>query len=88
VNDEQEHSLNRWFLVAVWIVGTTIATFYAESEYPAAGWYDWPLIWVGAFVLTGIALTVVYGVTVMLHDFWWNHLRGRVLPWRRQRLSR
>jgi hypothetical protein len=29
-------------------------------------------------MLTGVALTFVYGATVIAHGVWWRHLRGRV----------
>lgn len=75
--EHEEHSLNVWFLVAVWGAVGTLATVYFETDYPAEGWYDWPLIWIGATMLTGIGLTVLYGMTVLLHSVWWQHFGRR-----------
>jgi hypothetical protein len=68
----QEESLSRWFLVAVWIAGATVAAFYGNELNPVEGWYEWPLVWIGGAGLVGIALTVVYGATMLIQDFWWE----------------
>lgn len=71
-----EESEARWFLMAVWIIGATLATLYFEDQNPVAVWYEWSLVGIGGAMLVGIALTVVYGVTVLLHDLWWNRFGG------------
>jgi hypothetical protein len=73
--NEREESFHAWLLVVVWVVGATIATVWWTA--PASVWYDWALIWIGAFGLTGVALTLLYGITFLLHGVWWERLRGR-----------
>jgi hypothetical protein len=68
--------LDRWFLVAAWIAGATAAALYGNALNPVEGWYEWPLMWIGGAGVVGIALTVIYGATVVTHDFWWERLGG------------
>jgi hypothetical protein len=70
----QEESLNRWFLGAVWIAGGALLALLGNAYNPAA-WYEWPLLLIAGIFLAGIPLVVVYGATVLLHD-WWERYGG------------
>jgi hypothetical protein len=81
---DQEDSLHTWFFVAVWFAGGTAAALWWAA--PAEAWYEWPLVWFAAVFITGIPLIGLFGLTVVVHGFWWKHLRGRTF--RRRRLDR
>jgi hypothetical protein len=67
-----DRSLSLWNVVAVWIVGGVAGALCADTRWPVTKWYDWPFVWLAWTGLVGIALIVVYGVTVFAHSFWWE----------------
>lgn len=71
-----EVDLGRWLLVAVWIAGGPVFAYLGNEVNPVEAWYEWPILGVAGFVLAGVALSGVYGVTVLLHYFWWQRFGG------------
>lgn len=67
----REDDLKSWFLIVIWMVGATVAALYFHMESPVESWYEWPILWVVAGFLVGVASLPVYFVTFFLHDFWW-----------------
>lgn len=68
----REDNLKSWFLNAIWIVATTLVALYAHKENPVESWYEWPIVWVAAGFLVGVASLPLYFVTIFLHDWWWD----------------
>jgi hypothetical protein len=85
----REVSLFESLVFALCIAAPTVAVYWFNREEPPPWWY-WPIQWVAAFFLFGMAVVVaVYGVLGGLHDVWWDRFgrEDRVLrlPFARRR---